>query len=53
MTNALDDVSFLLYVPIVSQFPTYITLDYIGACNILMKLLGVEKDLANAEMGQC
>ncbi|XP_068498257.1 protein MAINTENANCE OF MERISTEMS-like [Phaseolus vulgaris] len=43
MTITLDDVSSLLHLPILGQFPTYVPLEYNGAATILTELLGVEE----------
>ncbi|XP_068504193.1 protein MAIN-LIKE 2-like [Phaseolus vulgaris] len=50
MTITLDDVSSLLHLPILGQFPTYVPLDYNGAATILAKLLGVDETRGKAEM---
>ena len=53
MTITLDDVSSLLHLPILGQFPTYVPLEYNGAAIILTELLGVEEAREKAEMRQC
>ncbi|XP_068498556.1 protein MAIN-LIKE 2-like [Phaseolus vulgaris] len=53
MTITLDDVSSLLHLPILGQFPTYVPLEYNGAATILTELLGVEEARGKAEMTQC
>jgi len=49
MTITLDDVSSLLYLPIVGQFFTYPTLDTVGATNLLVETLKVSHDTASTE----
>ena len=39
MTITLDDVSSILHLPVVGQFPTYDALNHNGAKNMLMELL--------------
>ena len=53
MTITLDDVSSLLHLPILGQFPTYVPLEYNEAATILTELLGVEEARGKAEMRQC
>jgi len=53
MTITLNNVSSLLHIPIVSQFFTYITLEYMRALSLMVELLGVNKSDANAEMRKC
>ncbi|XP_068492245.1 protein MAIN-LIKE 2-like [Phaseolus vulgaris] len=53
MTITLDDVSSLLHLPILGQFPTCVPLEYNGAATILTELLGVEEAREKAEMRQC
>jgi len=53
MTITLDDVSSLLQLPILSQFPTYVPLEYNGIATILAELLGVDEARGKAEMRQC
>ncbi|XP_068498987.1 protein MAIN-LIKE 2-like [Phaseolus vulgaris] len=53
MTITLDDVSSLLHLPILGQFPTYVPLEYNGAATILAELLGVDETRGKAEMRQC
>ncbi|XP_068487178.1 protein MAIN-LIKE 1-like [Phaseolus vulgaris] len=50
MTFTLDDVSSLLHLPILDQFPTYVPLEYNGAATILAELLGVDETRGKAEM---
>ena len=38
MTITLDDVSSLLHLPILGQFPTYVPLEYNGVAKILAEL---------------
>jgi len=53
MIITLDDVSSLLHLPILGQFPTYVPLEYNGAATILTELLGVEEARGKTEMRQC
>ena len=46
----LDDVSCLLHLPIMGQFPTFDSLDNSGALLVMSELLGVQSGPANAEM---
>jgi len=46
----LDDVSSILHLPIVGQFPTYDVLDHNVAKNMLMELLGTSETNANEEL---
>jgi len=50
MTITLDDVSSLLHLPNLGQFPTYVPLEYNRATTILTKLLGVEEVCGKAEI---
>ena len=52
-TITLDDVSSLLHLPILGQFPTYVPLKYNGVATILAELLGVDEARGKAEMRQC
>jgi len=53
MTITLDDVSSLLHLPILGQFPTFVPLEYNEAATILAELLGVDETRGKAEMRQC
>jgi len=53
MTITLDNVSSILNIPIVEQFPTYIILDYDRASALLVELLGVDQGDANVELRHC
>ena len=53
MTITLDDVSSLLHLPILGQFPTYVPLEYNRVATILAELLGAEEARGKAEMRQC
>jgi len=53
MTITLDDVSFILHLSILGQFPTYMPLEYNGVAKILAELLGVEETRGKDEMRQC
>jgi len=53
MTITLDDVSSLLHLPILGQFPTYVLLRYNVVATILAELLGVEEGHGKIEMRQC
>jgi len=53
MTKTLDDVSSLLHLPILGQFPTYVPLEYNGVATVLAKLLRVEEGRGKAEMRKC
>ena len=50
MTITLDNVSSLLHLPILSQFPTYVSLEYNEVAKNLVKLLGVEEARGKVEM---
>ena len=50
MTITLDDVSSILHIPIVGQFPTYEALSYDEAKDLLIELLGVSETKANEEL---
>ena len=50
MTITLDDVSSILHLPVVGQFPTYDVLDHNAAKNMLMELLGTSETDANEEL---
>jgi len=50
MTITLDDVSSLLHLPILGQFPTYVPLEYNGSATILVELLRVDEVREKAEM---
>ena len=52
MTITLDDVSYILHIPIVGQFLTYEALSYdeAKAKDLLIKLLGVSETKANEEL---
>ena len=50
MTITLDDVSSILHIPIVGQFPTYEALSYNEAKDLLIELLGVSESKANEEL---
>ena len=50
MTITLDDVSSILHISIVGQFPTYAALDYDETKDLLMELLGVSETRANEEL---
>ena len=53
MTITLDDVSSILHIPIMGQFPTYMTLGYDESSSLLVELLGVVQTRANEELRQC
>jgi len=50
MTITLDDVSSILHLPIVGQFPTYDALNHNVAKNMLMELLGTSETNSNEEL---
>ena len=50
MTVTLDDVSSILYILIVGQFPTYEALSYDEVKDLLIELLGVLETKANKEL---
>ena len=50
MKITLDDVSSILHLPVVGQFPTYDVMDHNAAKNMLMELLGISKIDANEEL---
>jgi len=50
MTITLDDVSSLLYLPIMGQFSMFDRLDNSGALDVMLELLGVPHDPANAAL---
>ena len=50
MTITLDDVSSILHIPIVGQFPTYEVLSHDEANDLLIELLGVSETQANEEL---
>jgi len=52
-TITLDDMSSLLHLPILGQFPTYVPLEYGGVVNVFMELLGVDEGHGKDEMRQC
>jgi len=53
MAITLDDVSSLLHLPIVGQFFTYPTLDAVGATDLLVEALRVEREDAFTETRHC
>ena len=50
MMITLDDMLSILHIPIVGQFPTYETLSYDEAKDLLIELLGVLESQANEEL---
>jgi len=48
ITVTLDDVSSLLHLPIMGQFPIFERLDNSGAVSVIWELLGVPDGAANA-----
>jgi len=52
-TIALDDVSSLLHLHILGQFPTYVPLEYNEVAIVLTRLLGMDEGRGKAEMRRC
>jgi len=50
MMITLDDVSSLLHLPIMGQFPMFDRLDNSGVLDVMLKILGVPDGLANAAL---
>jgi len=46
----LDDVSSLLHLPIIGQFPNFEMLDNSGAVSVMCELLGVPDGAANVAL---
>jgi len=53
MRISLDDVSCLLHIPIIGQFPTSTNLKFGEAVALLIELLGVQSSNGKAEIRQC
>jgi len=50
MSITLDDVSSLLHLPIMGQFPMFDRLDNSGAVPVMLELLGIPDGPANAAL---
>jgi len=53
MTISLDDVSYLLHIPIIGQFLTFTNLEFGEVVTLLIKILRVQSSNGKTQMRRC